>query len=145
MVLFLKSLISNLRLFYCCVMDQCFFLQLPSSWSLDLQVHQAEEQQKSSIWPDAQGWCPKIGVLAWEHTEEEHAGSAAVGNAAKRAAVTWLAKADFPAKDSDEGRGRAIAGRRGSVSPGTICRSSAARGRSVGRALPAREGSSFSR
>lgn len=56
--------------------QHCFY----SSCFLVIQDHKAEEQQKASIWLWPKGWCPKIGILAWQPTAQEHI-------AAKRAAV----------------------------------------------------------
>lgn len=110
------------RLFHCCEVQQRFLLQsitvlwFCSSWSLAIQAHKAEEQQKASIWPGAEGWCPKIGILAWEHIC-----SPAMGNAARRAAISWLAKANLPVEGSYKGWSRGGVGSRISISTCTIC------------------------
>lgn len=77
--------------------------------------------------------------------EQEHVCSTALANAAKRAAVMWLAKANLPVEGSYEGWSSGIVGSGVSVSTYTICCSSAARGRSAGKVLLAREWNSVSR
>ena len=71
--------------------------------------------------------------------EQKHVCSTAVENAAKRAAVIWLAKADVPVEGSYQGWSSGIVGSGVSISTYTICCSSAARGRSAGKVLLARE------
>lgn len=50
----------------------------------------------------------RSGIRAWEHTEREHVCSAAVENPAKKAAATWVAKADLPVEGSDGGWSRGL-------------------------------------
>lgn len=101
-----------------------------------VQARKAGERQNASLWPDAKGWCPKIGILSWEHTDQARVGSAAVENAARRAAVAWPAKADFPVEGSYKGWSSGVVGSGVSISTYAICCSSAPRGWSVGKVLP---------
>lgn len=99
--------------------QHCFY----SSCFLVIQDHKAEEQQKASIWLWPKGWCPKIGILAWQPTAQEHI-------AAKRAAVRGWQKLIYRGGGSSQGWSSGVTGSGASVSVAAICCRSAARGRS---------------